>query len=124
MARTPLGILAYRATMSVLSPAAPLILRRRTERGKEDRDRSSERLGYASIPRPKGKLAWVHGASNGECLAALPLVEKLTSIGVSVLLTSGTVTSAEMMMPRLPEGAVHQFVPVDTPSATKRCRLP
>ncbi len=120
MARTPLGILAYRATMSVLAPAAPLILRRRSERGKEDRDRSAERLGYASTPRPKGKLAWVHGASNGECLAALPLVEKLTSIGVSVLMTSGTVTSAEMMIPRLPQGAVHQFVPIDTPGATRR----
>jgi len=120
MARPPLGILVYRAAMSALSPAAPLILRRRSERGKEDRDRSAERLGYASLPRPAGKLAWVHGASNGECLAALPLVEKLTASGVHVVMTSGTVTSAEMMLPRLPQGAVHQFVPIDTPAASQR----
>jgi 3-deoxy-D-manno-octulosonic-acid transferase len=120
MARSPLGILAYRAATAALSPAAPMLLRRRGRQGKEHRDRAGERLGYADAPRPDGKLVWVHGASNGESLAALPLVEALTAKGVNVLMTSGTVTSAEMMQARLPNGAVHQFVPIDTPSATQR----
>ncbi|MBL6937834.1 MAG: 3-deoxy-D-manno-octulosonic acid transferase [Alphaproteobacteria bacterium] len=119
MAR-PLGILAYRAATAALSPVAPMILRRRKRQGKEHRDRAGERLGYANAPRAPGKLVWVHGASNGESLAALPLIEELTSRGVNVLMTSGTVTSAELMQARLPKGAVHQFVPIDTPSATRR----
>ncbi|MBS0472452.1 MAG: 3-deoxy-D-manno-octulosonic acid transferase [Proteobacteria bacterium] len=115
-----LGILAYRALSTLIAPAVPMVLRRRGRRGKEHRDRSAERLGHASRPRPEGKLVWVHGASNGEALAALPLIERLVAQGVKVLMTSGTVTSADLMEERLPEGAVHQFVPVDTPGATKR----
>jgi 3-deoxy-D-manno-octulosonic-acid transferase len=116
----PFGILAYRAATGLLAPAAPLLLRRRKRQGKEHRDRAGERLGYAGAERPHGKLVWVHGASNGECLAALPLIEALTAKGVNVLMTSGTVTSAELMLTRLPPGAVHQFVPIDTPAATAR----
>jgi len=37
-----------------------------------------------------------------------------------VLVTSGTVTSAAMMQARLPPGAIHQYVPLDTPRATAR----
>ncbi len=116
----PLGIVAYRAVTTLVSSAAPLLLRRRKRQGKEHRDRASERLGYASEARPDGKLVWIHGASNGEALAALPIVEQLTARGTNVLMTSGTVTSAELMAERLPAGAIHQFVPIDTPGATAR----
>ncbi len=116
----PAGIFLYRAATSLLAPAVPMLLRRRGRRGKEHRDRAAERLGHAGLPRPPGRLVWVHGASNGECLAALPLIEALTGEGVAVVVTSGTVTSAELMQERLPEGAVHQFVPIDTPRATRR----
>ena len=120
MARTPFGILAYRTASALLAPAMPMVLRRRGRKGKEHRDRAGERLGFASVARPAGKLVWVHGASNGECLAALPIVEQLTAKGVGVVMTSGTVTSAELMEERLPQSAIHQFVPVDTPAATRR----
>ncbi|HEX4304120.1 MAG TPA: 3-deoxy-D-manno-octulosonic acid transferase [Rhizomicrobium sp.] len=116
----PLGIVAYRAVTTLVSSAAPLLLRRRKRQGKEHRDRASERLGHASVARPDGRLVWIHGASNGEALAALPIVEQLTARGTQVLMTSGTVTSAELMEERLPKGAIHQFVPIDTPGATAR----
>ncbi|HJW40020.1 MAG TPA: 3-deoxy-D-manno-octulosonic acid transferase [Rhizomicrobium sp.] len=116
----PTGILLYRTATRVLAPAAPILLRRRGRRGKEHGDRAAERLGHAGVARPEGRLVWVHGASNGECLAALPLIEALTENGVNVLITSGTVTSAELMDTRLPKAAIHQFVPIDTPGATER----
>lgn len=120
MARLPLGLHAWRWLGIAVTPLTPLLLRERAARGKEDRARMGERLGIASIPRPKGRLVWIHGASVGESLAALPLIEKLLAEDIRVLVTSGTVTSANMMQARLPAGAIHQYVPLDTPRAAAR----
>jgi 3-deoxy-D-manno-octulosonic-acid transferase len=111
---------AWRLIARALEPVAPLLLRQRAARGKEDPARRGERLGHAAIPRPEGRLAWVHGASVGESLAALPLVERLMADGFQVLVTSGTVTSATLLARRLPAGAMHQYVPLDTPGAVTR----
>ena len=117
----PLGLRAWRLLTWALSPAARLLLRERASRGKEDWARVNERLGLAGRPRPEGRLIWIHGASVGESLSALPLIAKLLEGGdTNVLVTSGTVTSAAMMSQRLPSGAVHQFVPLDTPGAVAR----
>ena len=120
MARLPLGIHAWRWLGIAVTPLAPLLLRERAARGKEDRARMGERLGVANVARPQGRLVWIHGASVGESLAALPLIEKLLAQDLRVLVTSGTVTSAAMMQARLPPGAIHQYVPLDTPRATAR----
>jgi len=117
----PTGFRAYRAAATLLAPAIPLFLRRRAERGKEDKARINERLGLDLPPRPSGPLVWVHGASVGECIAALPLIDALLKHeGRNVLVTSGTVSSAHVMQERLPPRALHQFIPIDTPSATAR----
>jgi len=116
---TPLGLAAWRLLTGALSPVARLLLRRRAARGKEDWTRLNERLGLSGQARPEGRLVWVHGASVGESLSALPLIEKLLE-NATVLVTSGTVTSAAMMSQRLPKGALHQFVPLDIPGAVAR----
>jgi len=113
------GLAAWRLLTGALSPVARLLLRRRAAHGKEDWARLNERLGVSGKARPNGRLVWVHGASVGESLSALPLIEKLLE-NATVLVTSGTVTSAAMMSQRLPKGALHQFVPLDTPSAVAR----
>jgi 3-deoxy-D-manno-octulosonic-acid transferase len=117
----PLGLTVWRLLTAAITPLAPLYFRNRAARGKEDRARLGERLGIATIPRPLGRLVWVHGASVGESLSALPLIERLLADGgLTVLVTSGTVTSATMMAQRLPQGALHQYVPLDTPGAVAR----
>ena len=115
------GLAAWRLLTRALSPMAPLLLKQRAARGKEDWTRLNERLGVAGLPRPPGRLIWIHGASVGESLSALPLIKKIQEAGnINVLVTSGTVASAAMMCQRLPSGAFHQFVPLDTPAAVTR----
>ncbi|MCR6629079.1 MAG: 3-deoxy-D-manno-octulosonic acid transferase [Magnetospirillum sp.] len=107
----------YRTLTSLGGPLISLYLKRRMARGKEDPARFGERLGRPSLPRPEGRLVWLHAASVGESLSLLPLVERLAARpGWRVLMTTGTVTSAKLMAERLPEGAIHQYVPVDRPA--------
>ncbi len=118
----PLGLLGYRALTAVASPFLPAMLRGRAAKGKEDATRMAERLGRASVARPAGPLVWLHGASVGEGLSLLPLVNRLLARPdpPTVLVTTGTVTSAALLGARLPPGAIHQFAPLDTPGASRR----
>ncbi|MEM1307448.1 MAG: glycosyltransferase N-terminal domain-containing protein, partial [Pseudomonadota bacterium] len=120
----PLGfrLRAYRALTNIGEPAAPLIIRHRERRGKEPSDRKRERFGYASHDRPDGPLIWFHAASVGETNAILPVLEAVrrSRPDHTLLLTTGTLTSAAIAAERLPTGASHQFLPLDTPRAVKR----
>ena len=102
------------------SPLAQQVLARRLDRGKEHPERLAERRGEATIPRPNGPLIWVHGASVGEMLAVVPLIERLRAQDFAVLVTSGTVTSAALAEQRLPDGTLHQFIPLDAPRFVRR----
>jgi 3-deoxy-D-manno-octulosonic-acid transferase len=104
----------YRALTTLGGPFIAWYLDRRMARGKEDPARFGERRGLASVVRPAGSVIWLHAASVGESVSMLPVVERLQDRpGTTVLVTTGTITSAELMSDRLPAGAVHQYVPVD-----------
>lgn len=118
--RLPLALRLYQLASVAGAPVAPQLLARRLTRGKEHPERLSERRGEASLTRPQGPLVWVHGASVGEMLAAVPLIEHLRAQGFAVLVTSGTVTSAALAEQRLPDGAIHQFIPLDAPRFVRR----
>ncbi len=120
MRRAPFSVRLYSGVSKLLYPAVQQLLARRGKRGKEDMLRLSERRGFASLPRPNGVLVWLHGASVGELISLLPIADHLTAKGSPVLVTSGTVTSAEVAGRRLPKGAVHQFVPLDLPAYVNR----
>lgn len=119
MIRLPATLRAYRLFSYGAAPFLPLLLRRRLASGKEDASRLDERLGRSTRPRPAGRLIWLHGASVGETISILPLVERLVAFG-AVMLTTGTITSARLVENRLPQGAFHQFVPLDSPGAVAR----
>lgn len=110
----------YGAATQAIEAGGPAFLRWRTRRGKEDPQRWRERLGHSIQRRPTGPLAWVHGASVGEAIALLPLIDQLAARGFQILVTTGTVTSSRVLAPRLPRVAVHQFVPLDLPVAVRR----
>jgi 3-deoxy-D-manno-octulosonic-acid transferase len=113
--RLPFGLRAYRRVMAVATPLAPLLLSRRLKRGKEHPERIGERRGETMVARPPGALVWVHGASVGELMAVLPLIEQLRAQQLHVLVTSGTVTSAHLATERFPADVIHQFIPLDAP---------
>ena len=104
---------AYRFLSGLAGPFLKVWLKVRARRGKEDASRLSERFGIASLARPEGLLAWVHAASVGESLSVLPLIEALKARGWQTVITTGTVTSAQLLKDRLPANAVHQFAPLD-----------
>ncbi|HUF56747.1 MAG TPA: 3-deoxy-D-manno-octulosonic acid transferase [Thermohalobaculum sp.] len=120
-ARLPPGLRVYLALSAAAGPAAPLLLRRRAARGREDPARLAERFGRPAVPRPEGRLVWLHGASLGEGLSMLPLIDALRAAEprLGILATTGTVSSARRLGALLPERAVHQFVPVDTRGAVR-----
>ena len=120
--RRGLGLAAYRLATRAVGPLVPSLLSQRLKRGKEDAKRLGEREGVSQISRPDGRLIWIHAASVGESLSILPLVKQLLAArdDLHVLVTTGTVTSATLMAERLPERAIHQFVPLDHPSYCRR----
>jgi 3-deoxy-D-manno-octulosonic-acid transferase len=113
MMAEPFSYRFYRALTDSARPLAHLMLLERSRRNKEDRTRLGERRGEATRSRPAGPLVWVHGASVGESLSLLPIIEALAAEDYSVVVTSGTVTSAQVLARRLPEGSTHQYMPLD-----------
>ncbi|MBS9719506.1 lipid IV(A) 3-deoxy-D-manno-octulosonic acid transferase [Tianweitania sp. BSSL-BM11] len=92
----------------------------RASRGKEDRQRRRERYGVAGEARPNGPVIWVHAASVGETGAVIPLIERILDVGIRVVLTTGTVTSAKIVAERLGNQVIHQYVPLDLKPAVER----
>lgn len=110
----------YRIVGSVIYPFMGPFLVLRAKKGKEDRARRYERYGYPSARKPKGPIVWFHAASVGEALAVIPLIQRVDKLGINSIITTGTVTSAEIVKNRLPERTFHQYVPLDLKPAVKR----
>lgn len=117
-ARMALG--TYRMLGSVSYPFMGPFLAFRARRGKEDRARRYERYGYPSADRPVGPIVWLHAASVGESMAIIPLIERIDAMGINTIMTTGTVTSAEVVRSRLPLSTFHQYVPLDMERAVRR----
>jgi 3-deoxy-D-manno-octulosonic-acid transferase len=111
---------AYRVMGAAIYPFMGPFLRYRARHGKEERARRYERYGYPSADRPEGPLIWFHAASVGESMAIIPLIERIDAQGINTVLTTGTVTSAEVVQDRLPLNSFHQYVPLDLERAVRR----
>lgn len=111
--------LLWHAATSAAAPFLPWWLRRRARQGREELSRLEERYGRGA-DRPEGQLVWLHGASVGESLSLIPLIEALAERlpEAHFLLTTGTVTAANLAMERMPaalQGRIrHRYAPLDT----------
>jgi 3-deoxy-D-manno-octulosonic-acid transferase len=114
------ALTGYRWLGGAIYPFVGGYLSMRAAKGKEEHSRRRERYGYASAVRPSGPLVWFHAASVGETTAVIPLIREVHGRGISVVLTTGTVTSATIARDRLDPAIIHQYVPLDLRPAIRR----
>jgi 3-deoxy-D-manno-octulosonic-acid transferase len=116
--------LLWAGAATAASPALRLWLRLRLRRGKEVAGRLAERRGHEDQARPAGRLLWLHAASVGETMSILPVLAAMEARAptLTLLVTTGTVTSANLLASRLGSGGrvLHRFVPLDVPAWTQR----
>ena len=107
----------YVVLTSLLLPVGILWAVFRTLIGKDDPKRMNERFGGSPYPPPSKPVLWFHGASIGESLSSLPLIAYYDQHfpHLTIVVTTGTRSSALLMEKRLPPRCYHQYVPLDHP---------
>ena len=105
----------YQIILSLIILISPILIIFRIFKNKEDKIRFKEKFSIPSKKRSKGKLLWFHGASVGEILSVIPLIEnyeKDKSIN-QILVTSSTLSSSKVLKKFKFKKTIHQFYPID-----------
>ena len=105
----------YQIITCIIRPLFFIFFFIRILNNKEEKGKFFERKGFSKNKRPPGKLIWIHAASVGETLSALPLIDSLLSFSsdYNILLTTGTKTSKNLISERNLERVIHQYFPWD-----------
>ncbi|WP_341747297.1 lipid IV(A) 3-deoxy-D-manno-octulosonic acid transferase [Candidatus Tisiphia endosymbiont of Dascillus cervinus] len=116
-------IYLYHVLSFLFLPLYVLLLLWRVIVGKEEIKNIGERfaIGHTHTKRNE-TLVWIHAASVGESIIALTLVENINNLwlkrtmpktSLKFLVTSGTRSSGKILQQKLPQNAIHQFIPID-----------
>ena len=112
----------YQIILSIILLISPLVIFYRILINKESKERFLEKYSIFSKRKKKGKLIWFHGASIGEILSVIPLIEKYEkdkSIR-QILVTSSTLSSSKVLERFKFKKTIHQFYIFDLFFLTSR----
>ena len=109
-------VFAYRILINLVFVLSPVIIIYRLFKKKENISRFKEKFCFFSKKKINGKLIWIHGASVGEILSVIPIVEKLEKNKKikQILITSNTLSSSKVLSDLKLKKTIHQFFPIDT----------
>ena len=112
----------YRLLINLILIISPVIIFFRLFKKKEHPTRYKEKFGFFTKRKIIGKLIWFHGASVGEILSIIPIVEKLENNKKikQILITSNTLSSSKILSDFKFKKTIHQFFPIDTNYHTKK----
>ena len=115
-------ILVYRLLINLILIFSPLIILIRLIKKKEHLKRFKEKFTVFSKKRKRGSLIWFHGASVGELMSVIPLIEKLEKNKdiKQILVTTSTLSSAKIFARYKFKKTIHQFFPIDTNYLSKK----
>ena len=105
-------IVLYKYLGIILIPLIKLNLFFRILKGKEYKNRFSERYGVTNIKKPKGNVIWIHAASVGEFKSADLLINLLYK-NYTILVTTTTISAANFASKHYDNKIIHQFAPLD-----------
>ena len=112
----------YRLLINLIVIFSPLIILLRLIKKKEHILRFKEKFTFFSKKRKEGNLLWFHGASVGELMSVIPLIEKLEKDKniKQILVTTSTLSSAKLFHKFKFTKTIHQFFPIDTNYLSKK----
>lgn len=111
----------YRPLSWLLDPVITLGVSIRSWRKGASKTFQRQRCALEMPERPAGKVIWFHGASIGEIVSVMPIINDLCALpDTTVLVTSISQNAAEALPNRLPEKVLFQTLPIDTPTKMLR----
>lgn len=115
-------IVLYRAIFNVILILSPIIFLIRFLKKKETLTSYKQKILINYKTRQKGNLIWFHGASVGEIKSIVPLLEKLEENPnyKQILITSNTLSSANIVRGLKLKKITHQFFPIDSNFLVKK----